>query len=247
MYVWSSLPKVHHLHAHPRLPECSWVPRRAYVALTHAAPTVPSGGTKSQTGEWTSSESAAFPSDLNVFLVEARTQLGCAIDHLRYHHRSACPCRCHRPLPPSRTHHSQLPSTPHHPPTPSHPPPLRHQPHNRHRTAHRRRTNAEMMEQRRLLSSEMADARAHAQHRRSRDSSRDGVDVAEALLAHVPRQTAQGAMFVRTRLGEALFAVGASVAHAYKARVDNGVDPPSRPAAMRANEKGWLAAETRRA
>ena len=31
----------------------------------------PAGGTKSHKGDWTSSESAAFPSDLNAFLVEA--------------------------------------------------------------------------------------------------------------------------------------------------------------------------------
>ena len=31
----------------------------------------PAGGTKSPKGDWTSSESAAFPSDLNTFLVEA--------------------------------------------------------------------------------------------------------------------------------------------------------------------------------
>ena len=31
----------------------------------------PAGGTKSRNGDWTSSESAAFPSDLNAFLVEA--------------------------------------------------------------------------------------------------------------------------------------------------------------------------------
>ena len=74
-------------------------------------------------------------------------------------------------------------------------------------------------------------------------ASPDDDVTAEALLAHVPSSTA-GALFVRTRIGEALFAVGSSVAYAYKARVDNGVDPTNRTAAMRANEKGWTAAES---
>ena len=114
----------------------------------------PVGGTKSQSGEWTSSESAAFPSDLNAFLggslhspwSRRRQRLQCH----RQQRRQPAPAdvmpapaiedtqRRQRSSPRRRTHHR-----------PSHlRPPFRtvtsHRP-SPHRSL--RRTNAEMMEQ----------------------------------------------------------------------------------------------------
>jgi hypothetical protein len=100
-----------------------------------------------------------------------------------------------------------------------------------------------MIEQGAYFQREGGRARTRSSAPDSPVATPDDGGIAEALLAHMPSQTAQGAMFVRTRLGKALFAVGSSIGHAYKARVDNGVDPPNRSAALRANEKGWLAAE----
>ena len=88
----------------------------------------PAGGTKSRNGDWTSSESAAFPSDLNTFLVEACLSLVAPATTPQWFHSQRH--QQQQLAPPLRT--------PHFPPTqwPPTPPRLNRPPHHRRRLSH---------------------------------------------------------------------------------------------------------------